>query len=217
MSIRILLADDHTITRRGLWRLLEGDDSFTVIGEAEDGLQAVELYDPHTPDVLLMDIAMPLLNGIEATRRIVKRYPTAHILMLSMHSDKEYVVRCLEAGAVGYLLKDCDTEELMHAVRTVHTGKNYVSPDVSKSVVEKMLLLRHSRTLDFADAELSPREIEVLQQIAEEKSSKEIAAVLDISIRTVENHRRQIMDKLDVRSIAGLTKYAIKKGIVSLD
>lgn len=217
MTIRILLADDHTITRRGLSRLIETESDFNICGEAEDGREAIDLFDQEKPDLVLMDIAMPALNGVEACRRIVEKAPDAKVIILSMHSDKEYVVRALEAGANGYLLKDCETEELIRAIKTVHSGKMFISPDVSASVVENMLLLKRNREVAIPAVDLTPREMEVLQLIAEEKSSKEIATVLDISVRTVENHRRQIMDKLDVRSIAGLTKYAIKKGIVSLD
>ena len=216
MSIRILLADDHKITRQGLRSLLEKQQDMEVVAEAENGRIAVRLAGEIAPDVVIMDLTMPDLNGVEATRQIVADSPDVKIIALSMHSDSLFVTEMLKSGAAGYLLKDCAFEELAKAIRIVLEGKIYLSPSISGVVVEDYIL-RLSKT-EFVNADaLSDREREVLQLMAEGSSTKQIAVKLHISIKTVETHRRQIMNKLDIHTIAELTKYAIRKGLTSLE
>jgi len=216
MSIRILLADDHKITREGLCSLLDKQQDMEVVGEAEDGRTAVTLVRELVPSVVIMDVSMPDLNGIEAARQIVDQFPDVKIIALSMHSDTLFVTEMLKSGTSGYLLKDCAFEELALAIRAVVAGKTYLSPSVSGVVVDDYLH-RLSRA-DFSDSEvLTDREREVLQLLAEGKSTKQIALKLHISVKTVETHRRQIMNKLDIHTVAELTKYAIRKGLTSLE
>jgi len=216
MSIRILLADDHKITREGLRSLLDKQQDMEVVGEAEDGRTAVTLVRELVPSVVIMDVSMPDLNGIEAARQIVDQFPDVKIIALSMHSDTLFVTEMLKSGTSGYLLKDCAFEELALAIRAVVAGKTYLSPSVSGIVVDDYLH-RLSRA-DFSDSEvLTDREREVLQLLAEGKSTKQIALKLHISVKTVETHRRQIMNKLDIHTVAELTKYAIRKGLTSLE
>jgi DNA-binding NarL/FixJ family response regulator len=216
MSIRILLADDHKITRQGLRSLLEKQQDMEVVGEAEDGRTTVSLVRELSPSVVIMDVTMPDLNGVEATRQIVGQSPDVKIIALSMHSDTLFVTEMLRSGASGYLLKDCAFEELARAIHAVVAGKTYLSPSVSGVVVDDYL--HRLSKADFSDSQvLTDREREVLQLLAEGKSTKQIALKLHISVKTVETHRRQMMNKLDIHTVAELTKYAIRKGLTSLE
>jgi len=216
MSIRILLADDHKITREGLRSLLDNQQDMEVVAEAEDGRTAVSLVREVVPSVVIMDVSMPDLNGVEAARQIIAQFPDVKIIGLSMHSDTLFVTEMLKSGASGYLLKDCAFDELALAIRTVVTGKTYLSPSISGVVVDDYL--HRLSKADFSDSEvLTDREREVLQLLAEGKSTKQIALKLHISVKTVETHRRQIMNKLDIHTVAELTKYAIRKGLTSLE
>ena len=216
MSTRILLVDDHKITRQGLRSLLENEQDMEVVAEAEEGRTAVRLAREMVPDVVIMDVSMPDLNGMEAARQIVGDCPDTKVIALSMHSDALFVTEMLKSGASGYLLKDCAFEELARAIRTVAAEKTYLSPSISGVVVNDYVHLLSKG--ESVDAEvLSSREREVLQLLAEGKSTKQIALRLHISAKTVETHRRQIMEKLDIHSVAELTKYAIRKGFTSLE
>jgi len=216
MSIRIVLADDHRITRQGLRSMLEQQDDMEVVGEAENGREAVALVRKMCPQVVIMDISMPDLNGMEATRQITATASGTKVIALSMHSDALYVTEMLKSGACGYLLKDCAFEELTTAIRAVVSGKTYLSPSISGVVVEDYVH-RLSRSGERVSDVLTGREREVLQLLAEGKTTKQIALKLHISAKTVETHRRQIMDKLDIHSVAELTKYAVRKGFTSLE
>jgi two-component system response regulator NreC len=216
MSLRILLADDHKITRQGLRSLLEKQQDMEVVAEAENGREAIRLAAEMAPDVVIMDITMPDLNGVEATKQILSKSPDIKIIGLSMHSDTVFVTEMLKSGAAGYLIKDCAFEELVRAIRTVIENKVYLSPSISGVVVEDYIQ-RLSQTSFTGSDILSDREREVLQLMAEGNSTKRIAAKLHISVKTVETHRRQIMNKLDIHTVAELTKYAIRKGLTSLE
>jgi two-component system response regulator NreC len=216
MSIRIILADDHKITRQGLRSLIDESNDMEVIAEAENGRDAVELARQLKPDVIIMDVSMPDLNGVEATRQIVQDNPQMKIIALSMHSDTLFVSEMLKSGASGYLLKDCAFEELEQAIRTVTESKAYLSPSISGIIVEDYLH-RLSKAEQSTAEVLTDREREVLQLIAEGQSTKRIALKLHISAKTVETHRRQIMNKLDMHTVAELTKYAIRKGLTALE
>jgi two-component system response regulator NreC len=213
--IRVLLADDHKILRQGLRTLLEQEADIDVVGEADNGRASVKLAGELAPDVVIMDVAMPDLNGIDATHRITEADPGARVLALSMHSDGRYVKGMLQAGARGYILKDCASEELTRAIRTVMAGQVYVSPGVTGVIVNDYV--RQLSAATGAPATLSQREREVLQLLAEGASTAAIAADLHLSVKTIETHRKRIMDKLELRSIAELTKYAIREGITALD
>ncbi len=216
MSIRILLADDHKITRQGLRSLLDKQSDMVVVAEAEEGRTAVRLVRELLPDVVIMDVSMPDLNGMEAARQITREFGDVRIVALSMHSDSLFVTEMLKSGALGYLLKDCAFEELARAIRTVVAGKTYLSPSISGVVVDDYL--HRLSKADFSGLDvLTNREREVLQLLAEGKSTKRIALKLHISGKTVETHRRQIMNKLDIHTVAELTKYAIRKGLTSLE
>jgi len=212
VSIRILLADDHQIVRDGLKTLLEKQADMQVVGEAQDGRAAVDQARALSPQVVIMDIAMPDLNGVDATRQIKGESPEVKVIALSMQSDGPIVRRMLQAGASGYMLKDCASEELVKAIRTVVRGGTYLSDGV-QNVVVKQLTSPEQTT----NSPLTPKEREVLQLLAEGKSTKEIAAALFLSPKTVDTHRQHIMDKLEIRSIAELTKYAIREGLTSLN
>jgi len=216
MIIKILLADDHKITRQGLRSLLEKQSDMAVVAEAEDGRTAVQMVEELSPDVVIMDVSMSDLNGVEATRQIISRNSKVKIIALSMHSDRLFVSEMLKSGACGYLLKDCAFEELARAIRAVVDGKTYLSPAISGVVVDDYLH-RLSKTDSPNGQMLTNREREVIQLLAEGKSTKQIALKLHISIKTVETHRRQMMDKLDIHTVAELTKYAIRKGLTSLE
>jgi two-component system response regulator NreC len=216
MATRILLADDHKITRQGLRSLLEKQKDMEVIAEADNGRAAVQLAAEKTPDIIIMDVTMPDLNGAEATKQILAKSPDIKIIALSMHSDALFVTEMLKSGATGYLLKDCAFEELTRAIRTVMDNKTYLSPAISGVVIEDYL--HRLNTTEFTGTDtLTDREKEVVQLMAEGNSTKQIALKLHISVKTVETHRRQIMSKLDIHNIAELTKYAIRKGITSLE
>ena len=211
MAIRILLVDDHKLFREGLRHLLEKQRDFTVIGEATDGREAVRLAKEKEPDVVLMDIEMPNMNGIEAATQIRTRLKNARILALTMHRDKNYVTAMLRVGVNGYVLKDCDAKELIHAVREVIAGRGYISSEVAP-----LILADYSGQGGSASSELNERETEVLRMLSDGMNLKDIAERLNVSAKTVERERNQIMEKLDLHSIAELTKYAVKKGISSL-
>jgi two-component system, NarL family, response regulator NreC len=212
---RIVLADDHKLMRSGLRVLLEQQPDLTVVGEASDGREAVALVASQRPDVLVMDIGMPSLNGIEAAAQITQSNPEAAIVMLSMHSDESYVLRALKAGAKGYLLKDSAEADLIRAVRAVAEGKSFFSPAVSKVLLDDYVRkLKRSGTEDPYDL-LTPREREVLQLVAEGKSNKEVAQLLNLSVYTVETHRSNIMEKLNLHGVPELILYAVRKGIIS--
>ena len=217
MSTKILLADDHKITRQGLRSLLEKQPDMKVVAEAEDGREAVRLARQLHPDVVIMDVSMPDLNGMAATRQILGKSKKVKIIALSMHSDTLFISEMLKSGASGYLLKDCAFEELREAIRTVIAGNIYLSPAISDVVVDDYLH-RLSKTGPSDSGEvLTDREREVLQLMAEGKSTKQIALELYISVKTVETHRRQIMNKLNIHTVAELTKYAIRKGLTTLE
>jgi len=215
MSIRIILAEDHRITREGLFNMLKDRPDMEVIGEAENGREAVQLARELSPDLVIMDVTMPDLNGIDATRIITSDSKNIKVIALSMYSDKQFVQGMIHAGASGYLLKDCAFEELVNAIRAVIDGNTYLSPGIAGIVVQDYLN-KLSNDASSASSVLTTREREVLQLIAEGKSTKVIASQLNVSVKTIETHRRQIMEKLGIFSIAGLTKYAIRERLTSL-
>ena len=217
MSIRILIADDHKIMRDGLRSLLEKQDDMEIVAEAENGRKAVLLALEKIPEVVIMDISMPDMNGIEATRQIVAGQPGIKVIALSMHSDKRFVVRIFQAGAVGFLLKDCAWEDLTRAIRSVLGGQNYLSPEIAGVMIEDFVHHYASPADSPVSPQLTGREREVLQLVAEGWSTKKIAEHLYVSVKTVETHRRQIMKKLDIYSVADLTKYAIREGLTFVD
>ena len=215
MNVRILIADDHKIILDGLRSLLEKNGALTVVGQASDGLTAVRLAAELSPDLVIMDISLPGLNGIDATRRILEANPRVKVIALSMHKDGRYIAEALKGGAMGYLLKESAFDELTAAIRTVMTGQCYLSVSIADLVIKDYI--RHlEKTGSGVFSVLTPREREVLQSLSEGLSTKEIAARLHLSIKTVETYRSQIMEKLDIHSVAELTKYAIREGITSL-
>ena len=217
MSIRVLIADDHKIMLAGLRSLLEKQADFEVVGEAENGRKAVQMVQEKTPDVVVMDVSMPDLNGMEATAQIIESLPGTKVIALSMHSDKRFVMGMLRAGASGYLLKDCASQELANAIFQVAGGKKYLSPEITGVIIDNVLQGGSSEELTTVSSVLSAREREVLQLIAEGWSTKQIASHLYVSIKTIETHRRQIMKKLDLHNIADLTKYALREGLTSIE
>ena len=214
-QITILLAEDHTVVREGFRKMLELEEDLQIVGEAQDGRQAVTLAKKLRPAVVLMDIAMPLLNGLEATRQVLKEFPATKVLMLSAHSDDAYVSSATESGAVGFLLKQTSAHVVCEAIREVQKGKTFFSPSISRQLnrLNPKSPDRNGRP-NKKVARLTSREIEVLQLIAEGKANKETAIELGISIKTVEKHREKVMAKLDVHDTAGLTRYAISAGII---
>ncbi|OGV60337.1 MAG: DNA-binding response regulator [Lentisphaerae bacterium RIFOXYA12_FULL_48_11] len=216
MAIRIMLVDDHKMIRDGLRSLLEKHSNIEVIGEAADGQAAVQTARKLSPEIIIIDIGMPELNGIEATRQITALKCKPKVIGLSMHADRRYVAQMLKAGASGYILKDSAFEELVQAIETVAKGRTYLSPQIAGTVVTEF-----KRTAKNDDGSvfsvLTEREREVLQQISEGCSTKEIASSLGVSVKTIETHRRQIMEKLNLHSVAELTKYAIKEGLTELE
>ena len=216
MSIRIVMAEDHRMFREGLRHLLEKEKDFTIVGEAENGRTAVKLVEELSPDVILMDVNMKDLNGIEATRQIVAKFPLVKVIGLSMYSERQFVTEMLLAGAKGYLLKDSAIEELVFGIRQVVNRNVYLSPSIATVVIEEFTLgIKKDRSPVFAT--LTPREREVLQMLAEGKSTKEIAFSLGVSGKTVETFRQQLMSKLNINTLAGLVKFAIREGLTSLD
>ena len=213
VKLTVILADDHTLVRAGFRSLLTGNPLVEVIGEAGDGREAINLIQKHRPDLVIMDIAMPNLNGIDATVRIKDRFPETKILIVSMHSDEEYVVRALRAGASGYVLKDAAVSELELAVKSVAIGGTFLGPSISRNIVHNYLkgLSRGETSID----QLTARQREILQLIAEGKSTKEIAFSLGVSTKTVETHRERLMERLRIHDVAGLVRYAIRFGLVS--
>ena len=216
MSTKIIVADDHQIVRDGLRSLLDSEPDIDVIAEAENGRKTIQLVREFMPDVVVMDITMPDLNGIEATRQILDEFPQVKIIALSMHHHEQFVSGMLMVGASGYLLKDCSVDELTAAIRAATKGEVYLSPGVA-NVVLKNYLRQLKESGKSIPPLLTPRETEVLQLVSEGKTSKEIASIMHISAKTVDTHRRQMMAKLNVSSIAQLTKYAIRSGLTSLD
>ncbi len=211
--VRVLLADDHILVRAGLRKLLESLPNIEVVGEASDGLALLELAARMQPQLILMDIAMPGLNGLEATGRITKSWPDMRVLILSMHQNSEYIRQALRQGAVAYLLKDSAPMELELALKAVLNGETYLSPAVSKGVVSDYVqrLRNEEQPIDV----LTPRQREVLQLIAEGQSTKDIARRLDLSVKTVETHRTQLMKQLDIHEVTGLVRYALRAGLVT--
>lgn len=214
MSIRILLADDHAILRRGLKALLEREPDMEVVGEAQDGRDTLKSVEELRPDVVVLDITMPNLNGIEAARQILAKGSQTAVLILSMHSDEGYVLRALRAGARGYLLKDAVEGELIQAIRAVADGKAYFSPEVSRLLVEDYVQGMQQRGLQDSHELLTTREREVLQLLAEGKTSKDIASMLALSVYTVDTHKSNLMQKLSLHSMAELILYSVRKGII---
>jgi len=214
MALRLLLADDHPIFREGVRSLLESQTDVEVVAEVEDGVGAVDVARTEKPDIVLIDVSMPGMNGLDATLRIITEAPTAKVLCLSMHSDKRFVVSALRHGARGYLLKECALEELVSAIHTVIAGQIYVSPRLADTVLANYRANGDERSvLDL----LTPREREVLQLLAEGHSTQDIATRLHVSVKTVGTHREHLMQKLDTRSLAGLTKFAIREGLTSTE
>jgi DNA-binding NarL/FixJ family response regulator len=213
----VLLADDHTLVRKGLASLLAREKDFVIVGEAENGQEAVTLAGRLIPDVVVMDIGMPGLNGIEATRRLKELSPRIRVVILTMHYQKEYILQAMRAGASGFVLKHNAPDVLVQAIREVRKGKSYLSPEISQVIIEDYV--NSANELDKLKGNSSPlssREREVLQLIAEGKRSKEIAVTLSLSVKTVENHRKNIMQKLDIHNTAGLVQYAIQHNIAQL-
>ena len=214
MTIRVLVADDHAVIRDGLRYLLQAQGDMTVVGDAADGRQAVRLAQQLSPDVVVMDIAMPELNGIEAAQQIHDTCPTAQVVILSIHSTTEHISRALQAGAQGYLLKEMAGVEVAEAVRAVHAGRRYLSNKIAETIIDDYA--RHGNTSSPLDR-LSPREREVLQLVAEGKSSAQIAELLGLSTKSVETYRARLMRKLDLDDLPGLVKFAIQHGLIPLE
>ena len=214
-NIRVLLADDHTIMRKGLRLLLERQGNITVVGEASDGRECVELAQTTQPDVVVMDLAMPNLNGIEAARQIVAQNPNVAVAVLSMHSDESYVIRALKAGARAYLLKDSAESDLIGAIKALSDGKSFFSPAISRLLVEDYMRQLERKGIDDSYELLTTREREILQLLAEGKSNKEVANMLNLSLYTVETHRTHILQKLNLHTVPELILYAVRKGIIT--
>jgi two-component system response regulator NreC len=216
-KIRVLLAEDHTIVRKGLRALLDDETDIEVVGEAEDGRETVRQVERVCPDVVLMDITMPLLNGVEATRQIKSQHPEVQVLGLTRHENEEYIYQLLRAGASGYVVKQAAPAELVEAIRAVFEGDTFLSPSINPSMVEEYIRQAKAMVKSGPDERLTPREREVLQLVAEGRTNREIAQVLSISIKTVEHHRANLMSKLDLYSAAELTQYAIRTGVIDVD
>jgi two-component system, NarL family, response regulator NreC len=215
-KIRILLVDDHKILRDGICSLLKEYPDMEVVGEAADGKNALNLVKELSPDIVIMDISMPDLNGIEATRKILADYPHIKVMALTMHYDKHFVSEIFKAGASGYLLKDCAFDEMAHAIRMIIDNKTYVNSQIASLVVESLMGDSPRSHNKHVFSLLTEREKEVLQLIAEGKSTKQIASNLNVSTKTIESHRRQVMGKLNIRNVADLTKYAIREGLIAI-
>jgi DNA-binding NarL/FixJ family response regulator len=213
--VRVLLAEDHGLVRAGIRSLLEQMPDVDVIGEADNGRVALRLIESFRPDIVLMDVGMPEMNGLEATRRITADFPAVSVLILSMHANPEYVIQALRAGAKGYLIKGASVEELQLAVRALQRGETFLSPTISGPVVADYL--HYAGAYQLPIDRLTPRQREVLQLVVEGKTTKEIAVMLDVGVKTVETHRAKLMESLDIHDIAGLIRYAIRSGMVVLD
>jgi len=214
-QIRILLADDHNVIRRGIRLLLESEADFNVVAEAADGRMAVEQALANKPDVVVLDISMPQLNGIDAAQRITEALPGTAIVVLSMHADEGYVLRALRAGAKGYLVKNSAEGDLIEAIRTVSQGRAFFSPEIGRMLVEDYIREVRARGVTDSYELLTTREREILHMLAEGKSNKEIASLLNLSLFTVETHRRNLQEKLNLHSIAELILYALRKGVIA--
>jgi two-component system response regulator NreC len=214
-KIRVLLADDHTLIRAGLRMVVESQPDLTVVGEADNGREAVAMAETLKPDVVVMDIGMPSLNGVEASRQIREKMPDTQVVMLSMHSDEGYVLRALKAGAKAYLLKDSAEADLARAIHAAAAGGSFFSPAVGKVLLEDYMRKLQRTGAEDSYELLSPREREILQLVAEGKSSKEIASLLELSAYTIETHRARVMQKLNLRGVPELILYAVRKGILS--
>jgi two-component system, NarL family, response regulator NreC len=215
MPIRILLADDHTVVRDGLRALLEREPDMAIVAEAADGRESVQLAEEQSPDVVVMDLAMPVMNGMEATRRILAANPRVAVVILSMHQDESYILGSLHAGAKGYLLKDSMRKELVEAIRAVSQGRSFFTRKVSRLLKEDYMMQLQQRGLGDTYEMLTDREREVLQLIAEGRTNKEVAGMLGIGLTTVETHRMHILQKLGLHSVPELILYAVRKGIIS--
>ena len=217
MKTKIILVDDHKILREGICSLVKGFPDIEVVGEAAEGRSALRLVEELSPDVVIMDISMPELNGIDATRQITAKHPGVKVIALSMHYDKQFVSEIFKAGASGYLLKDCAFDEMEHAIRVVIDNKTYINPQIASLVVESLVNQPAATTTNTQTFSLlTKREKEILQLIADGNSTKQIASQLSVSAKTIESHRRQVMGKLNIRNVAELTKYAIREGITSI-
>ncbi len=216
MPVRVVLADDHNLVRAGLRSLLEQLGGLEVVGEAADGHAALHLLRPGGVDLLLLDLALPGLNGIEVAARVAHEHPSVRVLILSMHATEEHVLRALRAGVAGYVLKDASVTELELALRAVAQGQTYLSPSVSRTLLDDYLKRVDDRQAPRT-ASLTPRQREVLQLVAEGRSTKEIAFQLELSVKTVETHRAQLMERLGIRDVPGLVRYAIRAGLTSVD
>jgi two-component system, NarL family, response regulator NreC len=214
-TIRILLADDHTVVRDGLRALVEKQPDMAVVGEAADGRDTIRMAEEQTPDVIIMDIAMPNMNGIEATRRIIASNPQTAVLILSMHQDESYVLRSLKAGARGYLLKESVRSDIIEAIRAVAQGRSFLTRKVSRILQEDYVREMERRGVEDSYDLLTSREREILQLVAEGRTNKEVATMLNISLTTVETHRTHILQKLNLHSIPELILYAVRKGIIA--
>ena len=214
-KIRVLLAEDHTIVRKGIRSLLDGEADIDVIGEAGNGRDALEKVEQLRPDVVVMDITMPTLNGLEATRRIKKLFPEIKVLILTVHANEEYIFQVLRAGASGYLVKQAAPSELISGIKAVWRGGSFLSPAISGKVIEEYIRQAEAKRVGKSYDNLTDREREVLQLIAEGKSTREIAELLCVSVKTIETHRAHLRDKLNIHSTAELTKYAIRTGMTS--
>ena len=215
MSIRVLLADDHGVVRKGLRFLLEQQPGIDIVGEAGDGREAVRLAAETNPAIVIMDIAMPLLNGIEATAQMVKRDASVSVIILSMHSDEDYLLSALNAGAKGYLLKDSAEVDLVRAIHSVRKGTPFFSPEIAKTMLEDYMRFLQQRNLQDSYDLLTDREKEVLQLLAEGKSNKEVAGILDVSVYTIDTHRTHLMQKLNLHNTAEIVLYAVRKKIIA--
>lgn len=213
MPQRVLIADDHRLLRAGIRALLEKYDEFEIVGEAGDGREALELVAQHHPDVVLLDLTMPSLHGLDALPRIKRQSPETKVIILSMHANEEYVVQALRSGVSGYVIKDAAVEELRRALRTVAAGETFLSPRISKQTVESYL--ESTNGVHGPLKQLTPRQREVLQLIAEGRNTKEVADTLQVSVKTVEAHRLQIMQRLGIHDVPGLVRFAIRIGLVS--
>ncbi|MDB6122058.1 MAG: Two component transcriptional regulator, LuxR family [Pedosphaera sp.] len=216
-KIKILLADDHPVVRKGIGSCLSSLDHVEIVGEAIDGREAINKVAELSPHLVLMDIDMPNMSGLDATKVIRKDFPTVKVLILSVHTNKEYVLQIIRSGAQGYVLKDASPADLVRAIESVHSGGAFFSPDISQIMLDQYLAESSNGEENSSSKNLTTREREVLAMIAEGQSNKEMASNLGVGVRTIETHRERVMNKLDIHSVAGLTKYAIANGIAKLD